>query len=236
MNSLAICEDNKFMLEKLEEMAKLYVKNKDLHAGIWTFESGEELMREREDFDVLLLDYKLPGISGVEVAKKFGKRSRIIFVTAYKDYALDAFDVGAVHYLVKPVTKERLFLALDRAREQLGRTRRKKLTLMKDGALERILINDITYCEVFGHRLCIHTAEGCREYSETLDMLEEQLDGRFFRCHRSFLVNMAHILSVDKGTAILDSGERVLVSRRRQREFMRRLSFFLKDEVARWER
>lgn len=67
-------------------------------------------------------------------------------------------------------------------------------------------------------------------------MLEGQLDGRFFRCHRSFLVNMAHILSVDRGTAVLDSGDRVLVSRRRQQELMRRLLVFLKDEVTGWER
>lgn len=113
MNSLAICEDDGYMLEKLEEMAECYVKSKGLHTGIRTFMSGEELMREQGAFDVLLLDLKLPGIDGVEVAKRFGGRSPVIFVTAYKKYVLDAFDVGAVHYLVKPVTKERLFLALD---------------------------------------------------------------------------------------------------------------------------
>lgn len=196
--------------------------------------SGEELMREQGAFDVLLLDLKLPGIDGVEVAKRFGGRSPVIFVTAYKKYVLDAFDVGAVHYLVKPVTKERLFLALDRARERLYQTECRTLALIKNGVFERILISDITYCEVFDHRLCIHTVDGCYEYSGTLDMLEGQLDGRFFRCHRSFLVNMAHTFSVERGTAILDSGERVLVSRRRQQEFMQRLLDFLKDEVTGW--
>ena len=234
MKSLAICEDDGYMLEKLEEMAECYVKSKGLHTGIRTFMSGEELMREQGAFDVLLLDLKLPGIDGVEVAKRFGGRSPVIFVTAYKKYVLDAFDVGAVHYLVKPVTKERLFLALDRARERLYQTECRTLALIKNGVFERILISDITYCEVFDHRLCIHTVDGCYEYSGTLDMLEGQLDGRFFRCHRSFLVNMAHTFSVERGTAILDSGERVLVSRRRQQEFMQRLLDFLKDEVTGW--
>ncbi len=235
MNSLAICEDDGYMLEKLEEMAECYVKSKGLHTGIRAFSSGEELVGESGEYDVLLLDLMLPGMDGVEVARRFGGRSRIIFVTAYKEYALDAFDVGAVHYLVKPVTKERLFLALDRAREQLGQTGGRTLALIKNGGFERILTDDITYCEVFDHRLCIHTADSCYEYSGTLDMLEGQLDGRFFRCHRSFLVNMAHTLSVDRGTAVLDSGDRVLVSRRRQQEFMRRLLVFLKDEVTGWE-
>ena len=122
MNSIAICEDDSFTLEKLEEMARCYIRSKGLHAAIRTFASGEELMQAPGEYDVVLLDLKLPGIDGVELAKKLGGRSRIIFVTAYKEYALDAFDVGAVHYLVKPVAKEQLFLALDRARERLGQT------------------------------------------------------------------------------------------------------------------
>lgn len=105
------------MLGKIKEMAEWYVRSKGLHTGIRVFFSGEELVGESGEYDVLLLDLMLPGMDGVEVARRFGGRSRIIFVTAYKEYALDAFDVGAVHYLVKPVTKERLFLALDRARE-----------------------------------------------------------------------------------------------------------------------
>ena len=224
------------MLGKIKEMAEWYVRSKGLHTGIRVFFSGEELVGESGEYDVLLLDLMLPGMDGVEVARRFDGRSRIIFVTAYKEYALDAFDVGAVHYLVKPVTKERLFLALDRAREQLGQTGCRTLALIKNGGFERILTDSIMCCEVFGHRLCIYTADSCYEYSGTLDMLEGQLDGRFFRCHRSFLVNMAHILSVDRGTAVLDSGDRVLVSRRRQQELMQRLLFFLKDEVTGWER
>lgn len=236
MNSLAICEDNSYMLEKLEKMAECYVQSKGLHTGIRTFASGEELMRESGAFDVLLLDLMLPGIDGVEVARRFGGRSRVIFVTAYKEYALDAFEVGAVHYLVKPVAKKSLFLALDRAREQLGQAGGRTLVLMKNGAFEKLLLNDITYCEVFDHRICIHTADSCHEYFGTLDMLEGQLDRRFFRCHRSFLINMAHTLSVDRGMAVLDNGEKVLVSRRRQQEFMQRLFDYLKDEVTGWER
>lgn len=236
MNSLAICEDDGYMLEKLEEMAKCYIKSKGLRACIRTYGSGEELMGETAAFDVLLLDLMLPGVNGVEVAKRFGQRSAIIFVTAYREYALDAFEVGAVHYLVKPVAKERLFSALDRAREKLGQIRQKTLALMKNGAFEKILISDIMYCEVFGHRVLIHTAVGCYEYPGALDVLEEQLGGSFFRCHRSFLVNMAHIRSADRQTAVLDSGEKVLVSRRRQQEFRQRLLDFLEGEVAVWER
>lgn len=65
------------------------------------------------------MDLKLPGMNGMEVAKQLTHNSRIIFITSYGEYALAAFDVNAVHYLLKPVTEERLSLALDRAFERL---------------------------------------------------------------------------------------------------------------------
>lgn len=233
INSLAICEDDGYTLEKLKIMAECYVKNKAWHTNIRTFSSGEELLRESGSFDVLLLDLKLPGMGGVEVAKRFGGRSQIIFVTAYKEYALDAFEVGAVHYLVKPVTKERLSIALDRAQAQLQleKAKQETLVLQKNGVIEKIPVDDITYCEVFDHQLCIHTGSGCYEYSGTLDLLEEKLDRRFFRCHRSFLVNMNRVIRQEGEAAVLDGGESVLVSRRRRREFLRRLLVILKDGV-----
>lgn len=231
MNSLAICEDDSYMLEKLKQMAERYVQGNGLKTSIRTFTSGEELMRDPGDFDVLLLDLKLPGIDGVEVARRFGGRNSIIFVTAYREYALDAFEVGAVHYLVKPVTDQQLFPALDRARERLGKPGREALTFLKNGVLERIPADEIAYCEVFGHQVCIHTKDGSYEYPGTLDGLEGKLGGRFFRCHRSFLVNMDYVIRQEKGTAVLAGGEKVMVSRRRQQEFMQRLLAFFKDEV-----
>lgn len=232
MNSLAICEDDSFMLEKLEEMAQCYVSSRGLNTAIRTFASGEELMQEPGEFDVLLLDVELPGINGVELAKKLGGRSQVIYVTAYREYAVDAFDVGAVHYLVKPVVKEQLFPALDRARERLGQRSREFLGILKNGAYERVQLSDILYCEVFDHELIIHTKNGCYEYSGILDVLEGKLDGRFFRCHRSFLVNMEHVVRQEKGAALLTSGENVMVSRRRQQEFRRKLLDFLRDTLV----
>ena len=231
---IAICEDETYLLEELRKKAEAYLKTRHYPAQICTFTSGEDLLKERSPFDLILLDLVLPGINGLETAKRLSRKSRIIFITSYREYAVDAFEVEAVHYLLKPVTDERLYQAMDRALKQSKQADDRTLALIKSGSTHILPIRDILYCEVFDHRLCIHTVDGCFEYSGTLDMLEGQLDGRFFRCHRSFLVNMAHTFSVERGTAILDSGERVLVSRRRQQEFMQRLLDFLKDEVTGW--
>lgn len=231
MIRIAICEDEKYMLEKLTESVGNYFKRKNVSADIHSFLSGEELLKADSPFHIALLDLKLPGINGLEMAKEFCGKSQIIFVTAYKDYALDAFDIGAVHYLVKPVTKERLDLALDRAVDRLEKANDRTLPLSKNGTTQVIFIRDILYCEVFDHQICIHTVDGDYQYSGSLDSLEKKLDERFFRCHRSFIVNMSHIIRQENGAATVTGGDKIFISRRKQQEFMKKLLCFLKNEV-----
>ncbi len=231
MIAVAICEDEKYILEKLYGKVEKYINRKRLTASIRTFASGEELLAEEADFDIILLDLMLPGIHGLEVARQISRRSHIIFITSYRDYAVEAFDVHAVHYLMKPVTEERLFLALDRALNQMNHMDKRTLALVKGGKTQLIFNHDILYCEVFDHRVQIHTIQGTYDYSGTLDMLETRLDERFFRCHRSIVVNMNCVAGQEKGTAILTNGERIFISRRKQTEFMKRLLNFMKSEV-----
>ena len=173
----------------------------------------------------------LPGLSGIEVAKQLYHKCCIIFITFYEKYALDAFDVDAVHYLIKPVSDERLYLALDRAIGRLEQIDHKMLTLVKAGKTRIIDIHDILYCEVFNHQVIIHTMQDNYDYSGSLDMLENELDGGFFRCHRSYIINMRCVIGREEGVAIISSGDRILVSRRKQTEFMQKLLKFLKKEI-----
>ena len=228
---VAICEDERYILEELRRKVEKYINRKSLDASIKTFMSGEELLKAKKKFDIILLDLMLPGIDGLEVARQISCRSRIIFVTSYREYAVEAFDANAVHYLVKPVTEERLFLALDRAVNQTEQMDNQSLTLMKSGKTQVIFIRDILYCEVFNHQVRIHTVHGTYDYFGTLDMLETKLDERFFRCHRSFVVNMSCVAGQEKGIAILTNGEKIFISRRKQTDFIQRLLNFLKNEV-----
>lgn len=231
MAAIAICEDETYILEELCKKVEKYMDMKPLTASIKTFTSGEELLKETKTFDIILLDLMLPGIHGLEVARHFSGKSRIIFITSYRDYAVEAFDVNAVHYLIKPVTEERLFLALDRAVSQTEQMDDQALTLIKSGTSQVIFIRDILYCEVFNHQIRIHTVHGSYQYFGSLDLLETRLDDRFFRCHRSFIVNMNYVAGQEKGAAILTNGESILISRRKQADFMQKLLNFFKNEV-----
>lgn len=231
MYRIAVCEDEKHILENLSSRVEEYIKKKQLAANVQLYMSGEELLKEAGSFDIVLLDLKLPGISGLDAAKQLIPKSCIIFITSYKEYALDAFDMDAVHYLLKPVTDERLYLALDRAVNRLEQTDDQVLALVKAGETRILPMRDILYCEVFNHLVCIHTIQDTYDYPGTLDMLEKELDERFFRCHRSYLVNMSHIAGREKGTAVISNGDRILISRRKQAEFMSELLKFFKKEV-----
>lgn len=231
MLSIAICEDETYLLEELRKKAEVYLKTRHYPARIHTFTTGEDLLKEQRPFDLILLDMVLPGMNGLETAKRLSSKSRIIFITSYREYAVDAFEVEAVHYLLKPVKEERLYQAMDRALIRPGQADDRSLALIKSGKTQILPIHDILYCEVFDHRVCIHTAQDNYEYSGTLDMLEGKLDGRFFRCHRSYLINMGCVAGQEKGTALVSNGDRVLISRRKQAEFMQRLLDSLKNEV-----
>ncbi len=231
MFTIAICEDEKYILEKLHKKVEEYIEQKQLVANIKMYVSGEDLLKEKTEFDIVLLDMVLPGINGIEAAKHLSPKSSIIFITSYGEYALEAFDVDAVHYLLKPVTEERLNLALDRAVGRSKQSDSKVLALARAGKTQIIRIQDILYCEVFNHQVWIHTQRDTYDYPGTLDMLEKELDERFFRCHRSYVINISSVVGRENGTAVLSNGDRILISRRKQSEFMQKLLSFFKREV-----
>ncbi len=132
MMVVAICEDEGYILAELRKKVEKYMNSKSLPVSIKTFTSGEELLKEKKKFDIVLLDLMLPGIHGLEVARQISGRSRVIFITSYREHAVEAFDVNAVHYLVKPVTEERLFQALDRAVNQTEKVDIQALTIIKN--------------------------------------------------------------------------------------------------------
>ena len=226
MLALAICEDESWFAADLKKKAESFLIREGLDASIRIYTSGEELLEQHQRMDILLMDVKLPGKSGMDIAKKlraFGERCQIIFITAWPEYVFQAFDMDAVHYLLKPVSCEKLNAALDKAIKRISCGDEKTYLLTNGGSMRRIFLRDILYCELYDHRLFIHTMTEKYETNGTLDSLEKKMDGRFFRCHRSYLVNMDYVTDKEEGYAVMAGGGRVLISRRKQQEFTKRL-------------
>jgi two-component system LytT family response regulator len=184
--------------------------------------------------DLAFLDIQLPKLDGFEVAELAGDKTRYLFVTAYDQFALRAFEVHAVDYLLKPFSRERLEQALAHARSLLGAPAPIAPLLseaaQRHGPLERVLIRDgarvhvipsasIDYIEAQDDYVAIHA--GGKQYlkNQPLSELEGQLDPTaFVRVHRSWLVNVAAIrrlepASKDSYCAVLDGDKRIPVSR-----------------------
>jgi two-component system LytT family response regulator len=188
--------------------------------------------------DLLLLDVQMPKLDGFEVLDLVGRDVAVVFTTAYDQYALRAFDVHAVDYLLKPISAERLSEALARVRERLGRGDRAASTgaiaaaagKPREGHAHRVLVRDgprvhvipvdtIDYVQAQDDYVCFRS-EG-KDYlkEQTLAETEASLDpARFVRIHRSYLLNLSRLARVDQDerenrVAVLTDGRRLPVSR-----------------------
>ncbi|MBX6377539.1 MAG: response regulator transcription factor [Clostridia bacterium] len=178
--------------------------------------SAREAMQliEALDYDVLFLDVQMPGLSGVELARRLKERGsgpRIVFVTAYDDYALDAFEARAVDYLLKPFDDARLAETISRLREGTeGRQDQEAqaesvsqpavlewIPADREGRTVPVATDDVVFIEADGDNVVIHTATEAFRARFTLQGLHERLPAqRFFRCHRSYIANIYQVREI----------------------------------------
>ncbi len=159
-----------------------------------------------------------PGhMNGIELALRIREREhdravQIVFVTGYMDYIEKGYDVEALHYLLKPVTQERLFGVLDRAAQRV-RDRGRELCLQMPEGTARISVSEIRYLEVQRNYVTIH---GDEDYTvkRTLGELERELDGRFFRTGRSYIVNLQFVKKITRSQIVLKDGAQIPLPRR----------------------
>lgn len=214
--------------------------------------SGRETIRVLRELtpDLLFLDVQMPNFDGFDVIKEIGPKSMpvLIFVTAYDEFAVRAFEAHALDYLVKPLEEARFIRTLERVREQLRSAKAVRLsrklsallaTREHERAKERIIIptssgklvfnaEEVDWIEADDYYAAIHARQGRHLVRESLTSLERRLDRKqFVRTHRAAIVNIERVkeVSQDAGETflILRSGTRIPVSRRRRARVIRLL-------------
>ena len=208
--NIAVCDDSSADREYVMDFVKQWASISGHAVKVYSFPSAENflfLYEEKSDYDILLLDIEMGAMDGVALAKRLRKTNdtvQIVFITGYSDYIAEGYEVAALHYLMKPVKKEKLFAVLDRAVQKLHKNE-KVLNLEISGEMVRIPIYQIRYADVMGNYVTIH---GATDYTQkmTLGELEKQLDDRFYRVGRSCIVNLTNIARVTKTEIKLSDG------------------------------
>jgi len=202
-------------------------------ADVTECDSGQAAIAQmrRSRPDIVFLDVQMPECDGFDVFELMGADMppAVIFVTAYDEYALRAFDAGALDYLLKPFNDARFHLALQRGKDRLalapGGTRGRTTRLVVKSRGKTVFLNaaDVDWIEAADYCTCLHVGSATHVLRRSLNALEEELDDRtFVRIHRSFIVNRERIRALELQSGgdyevVLQSGARLPMSRRRSR-------------------
>ena len=199
-----------------------------------TFENPVEAMIfiKENPVDLIFSDIEMPKISGLDLLKTLENPPVFIFITAYREFALDGFDTGATDYLVKPVRFDRFLKAVQKAKDyldlkrnsQISQEQNDRIFIKSEGKIIKILLEEIIYIEAQGDYLNIVTGSESYSTQMTLSSMEENLSSKkLFRIQRSFIVNLDFIRSIHGNTVELLNGKSISVSVNKKDELFKLL-------------
>ncbi len=223
MIHIAICDDEIHMSDHIRTFVSDFFRKKNREIHLCTFASGEELLNYDGQIDILFLDIQMRGMDGMETARKLRAdkfRGFLIFITVLKEMVFQSFEVQAYDYLVKPVDEKQFDKTMERLYASMCSANEDSLLVQKGYETRIIPKDEIVFCEIIDRKIYLHLASGeVLDYYERIENLETKLDDHFFRCHRSYLINLKHLKGYKNGTAYMDNGREIPVSRLRSREF-----------------
>lgn len=236
--NICICDDCKNDMDVLTRYIEQYMDTLQLDYTLSTFESGEDFLESvpKNKYDMVFFDIYMKEKTGVETARILRETDQnclIIFTTTSLNHALDGFEVGAVHYLVKPLNYEDVEVGLNRCKQLFAQA--EKFIEVKTGRMVMpILIKDIIFAEVYSNTVLIHTnAEEIKAYI-SLDELAKLLPADIFlRCHRSYIVNMNYISSQDGSDFILKNGAKIPIPKKELQQMRKYYTDYLFNCVRR---
>ncbi len=229
---IAVCDDEILCLKQISDYLSQIETETGDKFSVFYFSSGDQLIDTMpRDIKIVLLDIKLSMITGIDVAKRLrteGLDFFLFFITGNVQYALEGYEVHAYAFLQKPLQYAPFKMYLTEVIDKL-KSRRPFMLQLKSGSQAEILdSNSILYAEVYGHTTYIISAEGRNEYIVSLSELEEKLKGHgFFRCHKSYLVNLKMVKGIKSSEIEMKNGDMVPLSKYRRSDFLSELGTVL---------
>lgn len=228
--NIAICDDEAVQGDIVERMVQEGSADLQIRTHIHKFQSGAKLItwldEESPTIDIAFLDMEMDGMDGIEVARAIRERSvdaLIIFITGYRDYVFDVFELGTFRYLLKPVSRETFKKAFRDAIQATEKevTATENDFLMINKNKERIMIkySSMKYLEKYKNKIIVKTDNEDVEFYGTFSELNYLLtDHRFMKVHQGYIANMDKVELITSKEVLFKDGSRIPVSRRNAKE------------------
>lgn len=200
---IAICDDEQNQIEYITSIVESWSAHEGHNCKISTFASAEAFLFEYEDYkayDILLLDVEMKGMTGIELAKRIrndNNRAEIVFVTSHFEFAGDGYEVDALHYLIKPISADKLTQVLTKAAEKLS-AEPPSVVISCEGETVKLYESDILYVESFLHYIVIHTKDKEYKIKESISVFAAKLSDDFYRIHRSYVASLKYITRISR--------------------------------------
>lgn len=230
--SIAIVEDDIACADRIVEYLKRFRLEKGHSVTTTRFADGEDITEDyKPEYDIILMDIQMRFRDGMTAARMIRERDPdviIIFITSMAGYAIEGYEVGALDYILKPLSYDMFAGKMERAFRHLRKDKDESLVISAgEGGIVRVRYSDIRYIESRSHAMDFHVGGKVYTSRGRLEDLEASLEPRgFFRSNRGYLINLYQVEGVRKDCVIVD-GNMLPVSRRRKNELMDRLAELL---------
>ena len=231
MLRIAIVEDEAACAEQIRGYIGQYAETTGQAFEVHVFADGADILQNYEPrYDIILLDIEMPKVDGMQAAQAIREKDEtvvLIFITNMAQYAIRGYSVGALDFIMKPVSYYTFQLKFARAIQRAGRRRNEEILLTLPDRIQRVGVRDIYYVEVQDHILHYHTARGDFLLRGTLQNAEKQLAPyHFVKCNHWYVVNLMHVEQVRKDTVVV-AGHELEISRRARAAFLNALTEYM---------
>ncbi|MCM1190850.1 MAG: LytTR family DNA-binding domain-containing protein [Butyrivibrio sp.] len=229
--NIAIVEDEAVHSRLLQQYIQAWAEAGGRTVHIFLYENAESFLFSLEDGapDAVFADIQMPGMNGMDMVRKLREKDGalpVIFTTGLSDYLREGYEVQALHYLIKPISAEKVAECMDRicCRSNV----RNLFTVRTEDGMTKLDPGETNYCEAEGHytRFAMTDKSSVRVLQSISELEKELPEKTFVKCHRSYLCNLENVKQIMQDRVIFDNGESVPVSRRLYQDFNRRFIEF----------
>lgn len=228
---IAVVEDNAADFEQLRAALAELFRQRQTPCHITRYADAETFLAEyRRQYDLLFLDIELPGMNGMDAARKLRESDpdvALVFLTNLARFAINGYEVDAADYLLKPVDAYSLALKLPKVLRRIEQSRNRSIPIVTRTGVQCLNAADLFYVEVAAHQLTFHTRQGVYTSRGSMKEIEQMLERQHFhRCNNCYLVNLMHVSGIRDNTVQV-GGETLTISRPKKKEFIQALTDFL---------